>query len=263
MGLTYIILHVIAIFHSKQAHTKWLEGSDTPEVEQRFWRFEPVIFEKLRPKMTLKRFVCNLNDPNYNHYDNVTLSVEIEDVNMIDHSFEKFEKIPTEDAEMFFLKYRASVPSIEDGKKREEAEKAVEKSLMDMKPELLQRRGWCSRRLSIEEKSTEDVADECSYTMNHCTDYKRWKSADEADFDCENKNQSVCLTAGYCYWDGTECATIQTSKSVDCLKEQENGQWEMVCAKTHFEAYTGTSIAIGSVLIFLFILVSFMEFLWN
>ena len=231
-----------------------MEGSDTPEVEQRFWRFEPVIFEQLRPKMTLKRFVCNLNDPNYNHYDNTTLSIDIEDVN--DHPFESFEKIPIEDAEMFFLKYRASVPSIEDGKEREEAEKAVEESLMDMKPELLQRRGWCSRRLSIEEDSTEDVAERCSYTMNHCTDYKRWLSADQADFKCKDNTQSECSTAGFCSWDGTECATIQTSKSVDCLKEQENGQWEMVCETTHFDAYTGISIAIGSVLIFLFILVS-------
>ena len=92
--------------------------------------------------------------------------------------------------------------------------------------------------------------------MNHCTDHKRWKSADQADFKCKEKNETVCLTAGYCYWDGTECATIQTSKSVDCLKEQEDGQWEMVCEKTHFDAYTGTAIAIGSLLIFLFILVS-------
>ena len=84
-----------------------MEGSDTPEVEQRFWRFEPVIFQKLQDKMTLKRFVCNLNDPNYNDYDDMTLSIDIEDVN--DHSFESFEKIPIEDAEMFFLKYRASV----------------------------------------------------------------------------------------------------------------------------------------------------------
>ena len=244
-----------------------MEGSngefvDNPEVEQRLWRFEPVIFQQLRPKMTLKRFVCNLNDINAKNltiiYDDMTLSIDIEDSKMKeDHPFESFEKIPIEDAAMFFLKYRASVPSVEDGNERKEAEEEVKKSLMELKPELLQRRGWCSRILSIEEDSTQEVADRCSYTMNHCTDFKRWKFADEADFDCHlRENLSSCLTAGYCAWDGNICEIIQTSKSVDCLKEQENGQWETVCEETHLDAYAGTSVAIGSVLISLLIMVS-------
>jgi len=243
-----------------------LEGSngefvDDPEVEQRLWRFEPVIFKQLidRKMMTLKRFVCNLNDINAKNltiiYDDMTLSIDIEDSKMKeDHPFESFEKIPIEDAAMFFLKYRASVPSVEDGNERKEAEEDVKKSLMELKPELLQRRGWCSRILSFEEDSTQ-VADRCSYTMNHCTDYKRWKFAKEADFNCTSKNQSECLTPGYCAWDGNICEIIQTSKSVECLKEQENGEWDTVCEKTHLDAYAGTSIAIGSVLISLLIMV--------
>ena len=243
-----------------------MEGSngefvDNPEVEQRLWRFEPVIFKQLmdRKMMTLKRFVCNLNNQMHNiddekTYNDTTLSIDIED--LTNHPFESFEKIPIEDAAMFFLKYRASVPSVEDGNERQKAEEEVKKSLIELKPELLQRRGWCSRILSIEEDSTQ-VADRCSYTMNHCTDFKRWKFADEADFGCHlRKNLSSCLPAGYCAWDGNMCEIIQTSKSVECLKEQENGQWETVCEETHLDAYAGTSVAIGSVLISLLIMVS-------
>ena len=78
-----------------------MEGSngewvDNLEVEQRLWRFEPVIFQQLLPKMKphMKRFVCNLNDKNYNYYDNLTLSIE--DVDTDDLPFEKFIKIPIE-----------------------------------------------------------------------------------------------------------------------------------------------------------------------
>ena len=156
---------------------------------------------------------------------------------------------------MFFLKYRASVPSVQDGIESEKLEQEVNNTLMAIEPELLQRRGWCSRILSIEEVTSEDVADRCSYTMNHCTDYKRWKFADEADFGCSGKDNTTCLTAGYCVWDGNECVKIQTSKSIDCLEQQENGQWETVCEKTHLKVYTGISIAIGSLLIFLLTLV--------
>ena len=247
-----------------------MEGSngefvDNPEVEQRLWRFEPVIFQELWPKMTLKRFVCNLDDQQNldddkleKIYNDTTLSIDIEDSKMGDlkDSFEIFEKIPIEDAAMFFLKYRASVPSVADGNERQDAEQEVKKSLMNLKPELLQRRGWCSRILSIEEDNAQDVADRCSYTMNHCTDYKRWKFADKADFGCEDKNKSECLTAGYCALNGGNCEIIQTSKSVECLKEQENGEWDTVCEETHFDAYAGTSVAIGSVLISLLIMVS-------
>ena len=232
-----------------------MEGSDIPKVEQRLWRYEPVVFNQLfnskNSRSKLKRYVCNFDDPINDNYDNINLSIE--NLSLEDHPF--MEKLPIQNAEMFFLKQQTFLSSVEDELKKNETAEAVETFLMELKPELLPRRGWCSR--SIPKSDSDEIVTRCGYSMDHCKDYQRWKSADEVQFNCnQHGDDDNCTTAGYCFWDGTKCEVIQTNKSKECVKEQDNGNWEAVCEKTNFKEYTGAAIFLFSLIICSLILVS-------
>ena len=155
---------------------------------------------------------------------------------------------------MFFLKQKTFLSSVEDENEKNKTAEAVETFLMELKPELLPRRGWCSR--SIPKSDSDEIVTRCGYSMDHCKDYQRWESADEVDFNCSVQNETHCITAGYCLWDGTKCDVIQTDKSEECVKEQNNGNWEAVCKKTNFKEYTGAAIFLISLVICSLILVS-------